>query len=102
MSEEEEKPELIRVDFLRRAVTARSELPESEPSIKFMEYWKRFCKQTRVKSVFILTVDEGDHVEWGHVSENEHHSALAALTMPDFVEEVKLDLFYDDIGTLDE
>lgn len=62
---------------------------------QFLKTWMRFCKDTKVKSVMIVTIDESDHCTYGSLSDDEHHLALMALTLPDLEQELKDKIFGD-------
>lgn len=60
---------------------------------QFLNTWKKFCKDTHVSSIMIVTIDANDYVTWGFLADNDQHKALAALTLEDLREEIKEELF---------
>lgn len=97
----EEKPSEVIDIKTREKLTAIPTDPDTKPG-NFLTTWKKFCKDTKVKTIMILTIDENQFVTWGFLADNDHHRALAALTLEDLREEIKDDLFGDfDLGDLE-
>ena len=84
----------------RKRVTDISTSENAKPA-QFLNTWKKFCKDTKVCSIMIVTVDENDFVTWGFLAEDDHHRALAALTLEDLREEIKDQLFGEDFDEED-
>lgn len=88
---EDKTSEVIDIKTRKKLVSIPTEA-DTKPG-QFMNTWKKFCKDTNVKTIMILTVDEKSYITWGFISDNDHHKALAALTLEDLREEIKDDLF---------
>ena len=91
MNEENSVTEVIDIKTREKVVSIPTDA-DTKPG-SFLTTWKKFCKDTKVKTVLIMTVDENAFVTWGFLSDNDHHKALAALTLEDLREEIKDDLF---------
>ena len=81
------------VDIItRKKITGIPTEDDTKPA-QFLNTWKKFCKDTKVKTVMIVTIDESDYCTWGLLCDDDHHLALAALTLEDLREEIKQELF---------
>lgn len=76
----------------RKKITAMPSDADTKPA-QFLNTWKKFVKDTKVKSVMIVTVDENDFVTWGALADDDYHRAIMALTLEDLREEIKGELF---------
>ena len=102
MTEEKPPHSATVLDIKTRKVIERVENVPDDDVQKFMRRWTRTCKDARVKSVFILVIDETDFCDWGFLPNNEHHQALACLTLEDLRQEIKDEIFgYEDLETED-
>jgi hypothetical protein len=93
-----EKVSVITVNFKDGAIVNRVQF-EGEGGIpKFLRDMAKFAKQSRVKSVVVMTINDQNHVDWVHVADSEHHLALAALCLDDIREDLKDVIFRDETG----
>lgn len=93
MSEDEQRVIDIKT---RKAITCIKTEPDTRPE-KFLQNWKRFCKDTKVKSVMIITINEDDYINHGFVMESEFHEALAIMAIDDLKDEMRDNFFeYDE------
>lgn len=90
---EEIRSEVVNADFKEKKIVHRMDVEPDSSVVAFLNTWKKFCKDEKVKSVFILTIDENNHITWGFQPDNEHHQALACLTLEDLREEIKASIF---------
>lgn len=80
----------------RKAITCLDTEPDTKPE-KFLQTWKRFCKDTKVKSVMIITIDDNDYVTYGSLIEDDYHESIAILSLDDLKEEMREQFFeYDE------
>jgi len=98
MSDDPEKVIDIKTRKKITHLTTESDVKTSQ----FLTTWKKFCKDTRVESIMIVTIDENNFVTWGFMSDNDYHMALAALTLEDLREEIREELFGDDLDEDEE
>lgn len=92
----EEKVQVITVNFKEGAIIDKVQFDGEGGIPKFLRDMAKFSKNTKVKSVVVLTINEEEHVDWVHIAENEHHLALAALCLDDIKEDLKAKIFRDD------
>lgn len=92
----EEKVQVITVNFKEGAIIDKVQFDGEGGIPKFLRDMAKFAKNTKVKSVVVLTINEEEHVDWVHIAENEHHLALAALCLDDIKEDLKAKIFRDD------
>ncbi len=81
------------VDIKTRKKITNIPTESDTKSSQFLKTWSKFCRDTKVQSIMILTIDENGFATWGFLSDDDHHKALAALTLEDLREEIKNDLF---------
>lgn len=61
--------------------------------VRFIKDVAVLAKRCDIRSVFIMTVDSLDHVNWLDMFDSEHHAALIALAMDDAKDDIKSDIF---------
>lgn len=76
-------------DIQTRAKVVKVENKADDNVQIFMKRWAKTAKDGRFKSVFILAIDEDNFCDWGFLSDNEYHEALACITLEDLREEIK-------------
>ena len=92
----EEKVSVITVNFKDGAIINKVQF-EGEGGIpKFLRDLAKFSKQSNVKSVIVITINDQEHVDWVHVADSEHHLALAALCLDDIKDDLKAVIFGTD------
>jgi hypothetical protein len=89
----QDQQEIIEADFKDKKVVSRITVSTDARAIKFIKDQAKFAKEQKVKSALVLTVDESNHVNWNFVGDSELHLALAALSLDDVKEEMKVDIF---------
>jgi hypothetical protein len=90
-----EKVSVITVNFKDGKIVNKVQF-EGEGGIpKFLRDMAKFSKQTDVKSVIVMTINEENHVDWVHIADSEYHLALAALCLDDIREDLKNVIFKD-------
>jgi hypothetical protein len=88
-----EKVSVITVNFKDGAIVNKVQF-EGEGGIpKFLRDMAKFSKQSQVKSVIVMTINEENHVDWVHIADSEYHLALAALCLDDIREDLKAVIF---------
>jgi hypothetical protein len=89
----DEKVSVITVNFKDGAIVNKVQF-EGEGGIpKFLRDMAKFSKQSQVKSVIVMTINEENHVDWVHIADSEYHLALAALCLDDIREDLKAVIF---------
>lgn len=76
----------------RKKITDIPTEADTKPA-QFLKTWQKFSRDTKVRSIMIVTIDHNDYVTWGFLAEDDHHRSLAALTLEDLREEIKQQLF---------
>lgn len=65
--------------------------------IKFMRECAALAKRGDVRSVLIMTVTADDHVDWDWVTESEYHQALLTISLEDAKQDLKAEIFKEDL-----
>jgi hypothetical protein len=91
-----EKSSVITVNFMDGAIVSKVQFENEGGIPKFLRDMAKFAKNTQVKSVIVLTINDQEHVDWVHIAENEHHLALAALCLDDIKDDLKAVIFRED------
>jgi len=81
------------IDMQTRKAVEHVENVENETIQRFMKRWSKSIKDGRFKSVFIIAIDENNLCDWGRLSDNDLHTALAAMLLEDIRQELKEDIF---------
>ena len=93
---EDDKVSVITVNFKDGQIMDKVEFDGEGGIPKFLRDMAKFAKQTNVKSVVVLTINDEEHVDWAHVAASDHHLALAALCLDDIRDELKEVIFRKD------
>ncbi len=94
--EKSEEGSVITVNFKDGAIVNKVQF-EGEGGIpKFLRDLAKFSKQSNVKSVIVITINDLEHVDWVHVADSKHHLALAALCLDDIKDDLKAVIFGGD------
>ncbi len=96
--QDDDKVSVITVNFKDGKIMDKVEFDGEGGIPKFLRDMAKFAKQTNVKSVVVMTINDEEHVDWAHVAASEHHLALAALCLDDMRDELKEVIFRKDDG----
>lgn len=92
------------IDIKTRKSIERIESDENSSVTQYLNFWKQKCKERKVKTVLIMTVDENGAVAWDIRPESDEHllrtqsclkhvdSFLDAMIWPDPDEEIEVEL----------
>jgi len=80
-------------DMKTRKPIERMDISAETNVAQFLNLWKKFAKETGVQSIFILNIDENNHVTWDLRSASEHHALLAYATLDDLKDEIRAVIF---------
>lgn len=61
------------IDIKTRKSIERIEADENSSVSQYMTFWKQKCKERKVKTILIMTVDEDDMVAWDIKPESDEH-----------------------------
>jgi len=93
---DDDKVSVITVNFKDGNIVSKVQFDGEGGIPKFLRDMAKFAKQTNVKSVVIMTINDEEHVDWVHIADSEHHLALAALCLDDIKDDLKQVIFKDD------
>lgn len=96
MEPDDDKVSVITVNFKDGHIVSKVQFDGEGGIPKFLRDMAKFAKQTNVKSVVIMTINDEEHVDWVHIADSEHHLALAALCLDDIKDDLKQVIFKDD------
>ena len=83
------------IDLKTRKPLERIETEDNHSIVQFMKIMGKYCKDDKVKSVFVLTINEDNFVNWALNTASEHHLLLAYATLDDLREEIRSQIFAD-------
>lgn len=89
----DEKVSVITVNFKDGEIVDKVQFDGEGGIPKFLRDMAKFAKQSNVKSVVVLTIDDKNYVDWVHIADSEHHLALAALCLEDIKDDLKAAIF---------
>jgi hypothetical protein len=81
------------VDIKTRKPLERIETEEDLSVSQFMSLMKKYAKDEKVRSVFMLTISEDNDCNWGMVTASEYHLLLAYATLDDLKDEIRDAIF---------
>lgn len=76
------------IDIKTRRPVERLDFEQDTSIVQYINTWKKYCKENNVKSLFVLTIDEYNHINWDMRPESEHHLLLAYATLDDLKREI--------------
>ncbi|MDE1152666.1 MAG: hypothetical protein PW788_09030 [Micavibrio sp.] len=94
--QEDDKVSVITVNFKDGHIISKVQFDGEGGIPKFLRDMAKFAKQTNVKSVVIMTINNEEHVDWVHIADSEHHLALAALCLDDIKDDLKSVIFKEE------
>lgn len=76
------------IDLKTRKPLERIDVDENTSVLQFVNMMKKYCKDEKVASVFMVTITEDRHVNWGMITKDEHDLLLAYATLDDLKKEI--------------
>ena len=90
------------IDFGTRKKVEKIEVDDGTSVATFLNILKKRCKEEKYTSIFVVTISENDHCDWGFVGKDEKQKCLAYMTIDDLKEDIKRSVFPEIEIELDE
>jgi len=81
------------IDIKTRKLIERIDTNEDTSATQFLKLIGKRAKENEVSSVFVLMINDENHVDWGMITKSEHHLLLAYASREDLKDEIRDEIF---------